>query len=39
MSAIVILKKKAPKNRNVSFFKKDCYLVIGGPIDMNVGMF
>ena len=39
MSAIFILKKGLPKKHKVFILLKDCYLVIGGPIDMNLGVF
>ena len=39
MSTIFILKEKPPKNHKFFIFSKDPYLVIGGPIDMNVDVF
>ena len=37
MSAISILKKEPPKNKNLHF--KGRYFVMGGFIDMNVAVF
>ena len=42
MSAIFILKKepnKQPKKHKFFIFLKGRYFVVGGPIDMNVGVF
>ena len=39
MSVIFILKKELPKKHKVFTLLKDRYLVIGGPINMNVGAF
>ena len=39
MSAIFLLKKKPPKKHKFFKFLKDRYFVMGGPIDMNVGLF
>ena len=40
MSAIFISKKRAFKKHNKCFiFLNGCYFVLGGPINMNVGMF
>ena len=40
MSAISILKKEPPKKTQVShFFLKGRYFIIGGPINVNVGVF
>ena len=38
MSTIFILKKEPPKKPQIFIFLKDYYFVIGGPIDMNVGV-
>ena len=38
MSTMFILKKEQQKKIFVIFLK-GCYFVMGGPIDMNVGMF
>ena len=39
MPAVFILKKELQKNISFSFFLKGRYFVMGGPIDMNVGVF
>ena len=39
MSAIFILKKEPPKEHKFLIFLRGCYFVMGGSIDMNVGMF
>ena len=39
MSAIFILKKEPPKKHKFFIFLKGRYFIIGGPIDMNVGVF
>ena len=38
MSAICFLKKEPPKNK-FFIFLKGRYFVMGGPIDMNFGLF
>ena len=38
MSGSVILKKE-PLRSNFFIFLKNCYFVMGGPIDMNVVVF
>ena len=38
-SAIFILKKELPKKHKLLIFWKSCYFVMGGSIDMNVGVF
>ena len=39
MSATFILKKEPPKNTNLYFLLKGLYFVMGGAINMNVGLF
>ena len=39
MSAIFILKKEPPKKHKFFIFLKGCYFVMGGPINMTVGVF
>ena len=39
MSAIFVLKKEPPKKHKFFVFLKDSYFVMGGPIDMNAGLF
>ena len=40
MSTIFFWKKEAPKKNNKFFiYLKDCYYLMNGPIDMNVGVF
>ena len=39
MTAIFILKKEPPETHKLFIFFKDRYFVMGGPIDMNVGVF
>ena len=39
MSAIFILKKEPPKKYKFFIFLKSLYLVTGGSIDMNFGVF
>ena len=39
MSAILILKREPPKKHKFFIFLKSRYFVIGGSINMNVGMF
>ena len=39
MSAIFILKKEPPKKHKFLIFLKGRYFVMGGSIDMNVGVF
>ena len=39
MSAIIALKKEPPKKHMFFIFLKDRYFVMGGLIDMNVGVF
>ena len=39
MAAISFLKKEPPKSHKFLIFTKGCYFVMGGPIDMNVGVF
>ena len=39
MSASLILKKKPPKEHKFLIFLKGRYFVMGGSIDMNVGVF
>ena len=38
MSAIFILKKEGPKKHKLFMFLKGRYFVMGGTIDMNVGV-
>ena len=39
MPAIIILKKELPRKHYFLFFLKSRYFVMGGAIDMNIGMF
>ena len=39
MSAILILKKEPPKKHKFLLFLKGWYFVMGGSIDMSVGVF
>ena len=39
MTTIFVLKKEPPKKTQLFLFLKDSYFVMGGPIDMNVGVF
>ena len=39
MSAIFILKKRAAKKHKFFISLKSRYFVMGGPIDLNVGLF
>ena len=39
MSEIFILKKESPKKYKFFIFLKGRYFVMGGPVDMNVGVF
>ena len=39
MPAIFILKKELPKKRKFLIFLKGRYFVMGGSINMNVGVF
>ena len=39
MSAIFILEKEPPKKKKKIIFLKGLYFVMGGPIDINVGVF
>ena len=39
MSAIFILKKESPKKHKFFIFLKGRYFGLGGPVDMNLGMF
>ena len=39
MSATFILKKRTAKKRKFFMFLRGLYFVMGGPIDMNFGVF
>ena len=37
--SVFFLKKEPPKETQIFRISKGCYFVMGGPIDMNVGVF
>ena len=39
MSAIFSFEKGAAKNHKFFIFLKDCYFVMGSPIDINIDVF